>query len=73
MVALIKHCERLVGLPAKRQTVVDPSNTVFAFMCLIGRKFKGLQIQDDIKHRLASSLPRFLSPFLAVIVPKANI
>jgi len=50
VVAFTKHGERLVGLPAKRQAVVNPSNTVFAFKRLIGRKFKDAEVQGDIKH-----------------------
>ncbi|KAI6044552.1 heat shock protein [Pisolithus marmoratus] len=50
VVAFTKHGERLVGLPAKRQAVVNPSNTVFAFKRLIGRKFKDAEVQEDMKH-----------------------
>ncbi|KAI6095072.1 Hsp70 protein-domain-containing protein [Pisolithus sp. B1] len=50
VVAFTKHGERLVGLPAKRQAVVNPSNTVFAFKRLIGRKFKDPEVQEDAKH-----------------------
>ena len=56
VVAFTKHGERLVGLPAKRQAVVNPSNTVFTFKCLIGRKFKDSEVQDDIKHWLGRYL-----------------
>lgn len=50
VVAFTKHGERLVGLPAKRQAVVNSSNTVFAFKRLIGRQFKDKEVQDDAKH-----------------------
>jgi molecular chaperone DnaK len=50
VVAFTKHGERLVGLPAKRQAVVNPTNTVFAFKRLIGRQFKDKEVQNDIKH-----------------------
>jgi molecular chaperone DnaK len=50
VVAFTKHGERLVGLPAKRQGVVNPENTIFAFKRLIGRKFKDPEVQEDIKH-----------------------
>ncbi|KAF5317620.1 hypothetical protein D9758_018226 [Tetrapyrgos nigripes] len=50
VVAFTKHGERLVGLPAKRQAVVNPTNTVFAFKRLIGRQFKDKEVQGDIKH-----------------------
>jgi len=50
VVAFTKHGERLVGSPAKRQAVVNSSNTVFAFKRLIGRQFKDKEVQDDMKH-----------------------
>ena len=50
VVAFSKHGERLVGLPAKRQAVVNSTNTVFAFKRLIGRQFKDKEVQDDMKH-----------------------
>ncbi|KDQ52809.1 hypothetical protein JAAARDRAFT_39796 [Jaapia argillacea MUCL 33604] len=50
VVAFTKHGERLVGLPAKRQAVVNSSNTVYAFKRLIGRKFKDAEVQEDQKH-----------------------
>jgi len=50
VVAFTKHGERLVGLPAKRQAVVNSQNTVFAFKRLIGRKFTDKEVQDDMKH-----------------------
>ena len=56
VVAFTKHGERLVSLPAKRQAVVNPSNTVFTFKRLIGHKFKDLEVQDDIKHWLGRYL-----------------
>ncbi|KAF8339387.1 heat shock protein 70 family [Amanita rubescens] len=50
VVAFTKHGERLVGLPAKRQAVVNSANTVFAFKRLIGRQFKDSEVQKDTKH-----------------------
>ncbi|KAF9012559.1 heat shock protein 70 family [Cyathus striatus] len=50
VVAFTKHAERLVGLPAKRQAVVNSANTVFAFKRLIGRQYKDKEVQDDMKH-----------------------
>ncbi|KAK0212431.1 heat shock protein 70 family [Desarmillaria ectypa] len=50
VIAFTKHGERLVGLPAKRQAVVNSANTVFAFKRLIGRQFKDKEVQDDMKH-----------------------
>ncbi|TFY66588.1 hypothetical protein EVG20_g4497 [Dentipellis fragilis] len=50
VVAFTKHGERLVGLPAKRQAVVNPQNTVFAFKRLIGRNFEDKEVKEDTKH-----------------------
>ncbi|KAJ4483567.1 heat shock protein 70 family [Lentinula aciculospora] len=50
VVAFTKHGERLVGLPAKRQAVVNPTNTVSAFKRLIGRMYKDQEVQNDMKH-----------------------
>lgn len=50
VVAFTKHGERLVGLPAKRQAVVNSANTVFAFKRLIGRQFRDKEVQEDAKH-----------------------
>lgn len=50
VVAFTKHSERLVGLPAKRQAVVNSANTVFAFKRLIGRYFKDKEVKDDMAH-----------------------
>jgi len=49
IVAISKNGERLVGLPAKRQAVTNPENTVYAVKRLIGRKFSSPEIQGDIK------------------------
>ncbi|NBS12918.1 MAG: molecular chaperone DnaK, partial [Gammaproteobacteria bacterium] len=40
--------EILVGQPAKRQSVTNPDNTLFAVKRLIGRKFKDDVVQKDI-------------------------
>ena len=39
VVAFSKTGERLVGVPAKRQAVVNPENTVFSIKRFMGRKF----------------------------------
>jgi molecular chaperone DnaK len=41
---------RLVGIPAKRQAVVNPENTLFATKRLIGRKFTDPEVQKDIQE-----------------------
>ena len=41
--------EILVGQPAKRQSVTNPNNTVYAVKRLIGRKFSDDVVQKDIQ------------------------
>ena len=41
--------ETLVGQPAKRQSVTNPENTLFAIKRLIGRRFEDEEVQRDIK------------------------
>ncbi|OIQ26043.1 molecular chaperone DnaK [uncultured Vibrio sp.] len=41
--------ETLVGQPAKRQAVTNPTNTLFAIKRLIGRRFEDEEVQRDIK------------------------
>lgn len=47
IVAVNKSGERLVGLLAKRQAVVNPTNTIFSVKRLIGRKFTDEEVQRD--------------------------
>jgi molecular chaperone DnaK len=49
IVAIGKSGERLVGMLAKRQAVVNPTNTIFSIKRLIGRKFDDEEVQHDIK------------------------
>ena len=48
IVAFTKDDEVLVGQSAKRQSVTNPKNTLFAIKRLIGRKFKDDVVQRDI-------------------------
>jgi molecular chaperone DnaK len=50
VVAFANDGERLVGIAAKRQAVVNPENTLFATKRLIGRKFTDVEVQRDIKE-----------------------
>ena len=47
-VAFIEDGEVLVGQPAKRQSVTNPTNTLYAVKRLIGRKFDEEVVQRDV-------------------------
>ncbi len=49
IVAFADDGEVLVGQPAKRQAVTNPTNTLFAVKRLIGRRFEEDAVQKDIK------------------------
>src|SRR3989344_1324691 len=49
MVATTKSGERVTGLIAKRQAIVNPKNTIFSVKRLIGRKFSDAEVQHDRK------------------------
>ena len=49
VIAYTKDGETLVGQPAKRQSVTNPKNTLFAIKRLIGRQYKDDVVQKDIK------------------------
>ncbi|MGE5516408.1 MAG: molecular chaperone DnaK [Bacteroidota bacterium] len=48
MVAFADSGERLVGQPAKRQAVTNPTNTLFAIKRLIGRRFEDPITKKDM-------------------------
>ncbi|WP_394168818.1 molecular chaperone DnaK [Saccharospirillum alexandrii] len=48
IVAFTDDDETLVGQPAKRQAVTNPSNTLYAVKRLIGRRFEDDVVQKDI-------------------------
>ncbi len=48
IVAYMEDGEILVGASAKRQSVTNPNNTLFAVKRLIGRKFTEKEVQKDI-------------------------
>ena len=49
IVAYTDDDEILVGQPAKRQSVTNPKNTLFAVKRLIGRRFSDDVVQKDIE------------------------
>jgi len=50
MVGFTSDGQRLVGIPAKRQAVTNPENTVFATKRLIGRRFDDDNTKKDMKN-----------------------
>lgn len=49
VVAFTKAGEKLVGLPAKRQAVTNPENTIFSIKRLMGRRFHEGEVDRDKK------------------------
>ena len=49
VVAITEDGERLIGQPAKRQAVTNPTNTFFAIKRLIGRSFDDPVVAKDKK------------------------
>ena len=47
MVAFGEDSERIIGLPAKRQAVTNPENTLFAVKRLMGRRFDDPMVKKD--------------------------
>jgi len=47
IVAFTKDGERLVGQPAKRQSVTNPENTIFAVKRLVGRRYDDPMVEKD--------------------------
>ena len=62
IVAILDDGERLVGQPAKRQGVTNPTNTFYAIKRLIGRTFDDPVVQKD----------KGLSPFEVVRGPNGD-
>src|ERR1700730_16561590 len=47
VVAFAKTGEFLVGLPAKRQAITTPENTIFAIKRLVGRRYDDPVVEKD--------------------------
>ncbi|XP_065645030.1 stress-70 protein, mitochondrial isoform X2 [Hydra vulgaris] len=50
VIAFLPDGERLVGAPAKRQSVTNSQNTLYATKRYIGRRFDDPEVQKDIKN-----------------------
>eukprot|EP00172_Hildenbrandia_rubra_P004293 Plantae.Rhodophyta-Hildenbrandia_rubra.ctg8393.p1 GENE.Plantae.Rhodophyta-Hildenbrandia_rubra.ctg8393~~Plantae.Rhodophyta-Hildenbrandia_rubra.ctg8393.p1 ORF type:complete len:669 (+),score=168.17 Plantae.Rhodophyta-Hildenbrandia_rubra.ctg8393:3686-5692(+) len=49
VVAFTSDGEKLVGIPARRQAITNPENTLFATKRLIGRRYDDKETQKDIE------------------------
>lgn len=49
IIAYTDDGEILVGQPAKRQSITNPKNTLYAIKRLIGRRYEDEEVQRDIK------------------------
>ncbi|MDP2631608.1 MAG: molecular chaperone DnaK [Candidatus Uhrbacteria bacterium] len=49
VVAVTRNGERLVGLPAKRQAVTNPKDTLYSIKRLIGRRFSDDEVKRDME------------------------
>ncbi len=49
VVAYLADNEILVGVPAKRQAVTNPSNTIYSIKRIIGRRFNENEVQKNLK------------------------
>ncbi|MFA6522214.1 MAG: molecular chaperone DnaK [Patescibacteria group bacterium] len=47
IIAIAKNGERLVGMPAKRQSITNPVDTLYSIKRLIGRRFTDPEVQRD--------------------------
>ncbi|KAF0022229.1 hypothetical protein F2P81_025514 [Scophthalmus maximus] len=50
VIAFTADGERLAGMPAKRQAVTNPQNTLYATKRLIGRRYDDPEVQKDLKN-----------------------
>jgi len=48
IVAVDKNGQRLVGVTAKRQAIVNPENTIFSIKRLMGRRWEDKEVQRDV-------------------------
>ena len=58
IVAFAKDGEVLVGMPAKRQAMTNPENTIFAIKRLIGRRYDDPMVREGQGARALQDRPR---------------
>jgi len=49
VVAFSKNGERLVGILAERQSIVNPKNTIHSVKRFIGRRYSDSEVQRELK------------------------
>jgi molecular chaperone DnaK len=67
VVAIKKDGERVVGIPAKRQAVTNPENTIFSVKRFIGRKFSDPETQED-KARVPYKIEKGRNDLVEVVM-----
>lgn len=74
VVAFTAEGERLVGMPAKRQAVTNPQNTLYATKRLIGRRYDDPEVQKDLWVAVQNFKPNcnFFSCFFASLCNRFN-
>jgi molecular chaperone DnaK len=68
VVTFTKNGKHLVGLPAKRQGVMNSQNTILASKRLVGRHFNDKKVKEDIKHWCVCFVDFTSSMFLCISV-----
>lgn len=64
VIAFTADGERLVGMPAKRQAVTNPQNTLYATKRLIGRRYDDAEVQKDL---WVHCCPRYFNIFYIIV------
>jgi molecular chaperone DnaK len=69
VVAFTKSGERLVGIPAKRQTVINPENTIYSIKRFMGRRYEEVETE---RQRVPYKVARGAKGEARVYIPAAG-